>query len=209
MPDVPETEDVEEGPGKVSEAPPKRSLLANIAWGIFDFLKTVVIIVGIAFAIRAFLIQPFIVEGQSMEPNFENNNYLITEKVSYRLHAPQRGDIIIFHPPGDDEINYIKRVIGVPGDHIQIKSGSVLVNGKKISEPYLESDEQTLVGKSEFSDITLADNQFFLMGDNRNHSRDSREIGVVGKDRIISRIWFRLLPVNEIKAFAHVNYPSN
>jgi len=208
MPEVPDTDDFEEGPGKVREGAPKRSLLANIAWGIFDFLKTVIIIVGIAFAIRAFLIQPFIVEGQSMEPNFENNNYLITEKVSYKLHTPERGDIIIFHPPGDDEINYIKRVIGTPGDRVEIKNGAVLVNGKKISETYLESDEQTLVGKSEFSSVVLKDKEFFLMGDNRNHSRDSREIGVIGADRIVSRIWFRLLPLNEIKAFAHVNYPS-
>jgi len=208
MPEVSGIDDIEEGPNKVSGGPPKRSLLTNVAWGIFDFLKTVVIIVAIALAIRGFLVQPFIVEGKSMEPNFENNNYLITEKVSYKLHAPRRGDIVIFHPPGDDEINYIKRLVGVPGDRIEIQGGAVMVNGKKITEPYLHSDEQTLVGKSEFSSVALADNEYFIMGDNRNQSRDSREIGIISGNRIVSRIWFRLLPLDEIKAFAQVDYPS-
>jgi len=175
---------------------------------VLDFFKTAVFIIALAFAIRVFLIQPFVVEGQSMEPSFHSNDYLITEKISFRIRPPQRGEIVILHPPENPNINYIKRIVGLPGDIIQIRDGSVYVNNKKINEPYLTSDEQTLASKKDGYTVTLKESEYFVMGDNRNHSRDSREIGPVPKENIVSRIWFRLLPINQIKAFAAVKYEA-
>ncbi|MDH4358605.1 MAG: signal peptidase I [Candidatus Berkelbacteria bacterium] len=185
----------------------KRSFLVNLFFGFIDFIKTVALIIIIAFAIRVFAVQPFIVEGQSMEPMFKNNDYLITEKILYRLKDPARGDVVIFHPPENPSINYIKRVIGLPGDVIEIKDGKVFVNSQALSESYVDSS--TLLNlKSPQAPITLKSGEYYVLGDNRNHSRDSREIGAIPKQNIVSRIWFRLLPPSSIRIFARVNYDT-
>jgi len=183
----------------------KRSFIANLFFGFIDFAKTVALIVIIAFAIRVFAVQPFIVEGESMEPMFKNNDYLITEKISYRLKNPTRGDVIIFHPPEDPSINYIKRIIGLPGDTIEIKDGMVFVNDCALSEFYVDSTTQLSL-KTPSAPITLKPGEYFVLGDNRNHSRDSREIGAIPRQNIVSKIWFRLLPPSNIRVFAHVDY---
>jgi len=188
---------------------PKKSFLKRAALGVFDFLKTVVIIFVLAFVIKAFVIQPYIIDGESMEPTFQNNDYLITEKVSYHLRQPQRGDIVIFHPPDSLSISYVKRIVGLPEDEVEIKDKKVYVNGKRIIEPYLTSNDETAAPKGNDLKMNVSANEYFVMGDNRNHSRDSREIGPIPSKNIVSRIWFRLLPVNNIKAFAHVNYETS
>lgn len=185
---------------QTDQSPAKKTLVA-----IFEFIKTTTVVIFLALVIRFFIIQPFIVEGQSMLPTFENNDYLITEKISYMLRAPQRGEIVIFHPPDNPNVNYIKRIIGLPGDHIEIKDGSIYVNSQKIKEPYLASDENTLAIAKDLN-IKLKNNEYFVLGDNRNHSRDSREIGPIPRESIVSRIWVRLLPLDNINAFAAVDY---
>lgn len=172
----------------------------------FDFVKTIAVIVILAFIIRVFIIQPFIVEGESMEPAFQTKDYLITEKVSFRFRPPQRGEIIIFNPPDRTSENYIKRIIGLPGDQVAIKDGNIYINNEKIIEPYLNSIDKTLVSQKEGYTTVLKDDEYFVMGDNRSHSRDSREIGSIPKQNIVSRVWFRLLPLNHMTAFAKVNY---
>ena len=186
----------------------KQSRLSRFFLGLFDLVKTVVLIVILTYGIRLFIIQPFIVEGQSMEPSFQNGDYLITEKISFRIRPPERGEIVIFHPPDNPDVNYIKRLVGLPGDVISISDGAVHVNGKKILEPYLSSDNQTVSTQKEGSAITLKEGEYFVMGDNRNHSRDSREIGPIPTDSIVSRIWFRLLPIQQARAFAAVKYQT-
>lgn len=179
----------------------KRSKVAGFFLGLFDLVKTIVLIVVLTYVIRLFLIQPFIVDGQSMEPSFHNNDYLITEKVSFKIRSPERGEIVIIHPPDNPEINYIKRIVGLPGDTIQVKDGFVYANHKRLDESYLPSGDITATNKENYS-IILKDKEYFVMGDNRNHSRDSREIGPIPYQNIVSRIWLRLLPFNQIKAFA-------
>ncbi len=186
--------------GNTSQSNFKKTLFA-----IFDFLKTTIIVVFLALIIRVFIIQPFIVEGQSMLPTFNNNDYLITEKISYSLRSPNRGEIIIFHPPDNPNVNYIKRIIGLPGDKIEIKDGNIYINSTKINESYLASDSQTNTVSQDIN-ITLKDNEYFVLGDNRNHSRDSREIGPVPRSNIVSKIWVRLLPLDNASAFAAVKY---
>lgn len=185
---------------------PKKSTVVSAFVSFFNFLKTVVLVVAIALVIRIFIVQPFVVEGQSMEPSFNNADYLITEKISFRFREPERGEIIIFHPPDSPSVNYIKRVIGLPGETIEIKDGAISVNGEKISENYLFSAEDVKAVSRDGLKVNLGQDQFFVMGDNRNHSRDSREIGAITKDEIVSRVWFRLLPIKDAKAFAALNY---
>jgi len=184
----------------------KKGTVVSAFVSFFNFLKTVVLVVAIALVIRIFIVQPFVVEGQSMEPSFNNADYLITEKVSFRFREPERGEIIIFHPPDSPSVNYIKRIIGLPGETIEIKDGTISINGERISENYLFSPEDIKAVSRDGLKVNLGQNQFFVMGDNRNHSRDSREIGAISKDEIVSRVWFRLLPIKDAKAFAALNY---
>jgi signal peptidase I len=184
----------------------RKTVFVGVLIGIFDFVKTVVTIVVLAVAIRVFVIQPYIVEGQSMEQTFQNNDYLITEKISFRYREPQRGEVVIFHPPDNPSVNYIKRIVGLPEDKVEVKDGSVYINSNKVYEPYLKSNEETLNPKEKDFAYTLKENEYFVFGDNRNHSRDSREIGAIPKENIVSRVWFRLLPINNLKAFAAVEY---
>jgi len=186
---------------------PKKNFV-NFLVSFFDFIKTIAVIVILAFVIRVFIIQPFIVEGESMEPTFKTKDYLITEKVSYRFRPPQRGEVVIFNPPDRSTENYIKRIIGLPGDQIEIKEGSIYVNKEKLIEPYLNSIDKTLVSQKEGYTTVLKDDEYFVMGDNRSHSRDSREIGSIPKQNVVSKVWFRLLPLDQISTFAATDYRS-
>lgn len=163
-----------------------------------EFMKTVAIIVLVAFFVRYFLIQPYIVEGSSMEPNFHNSEYLLVDKISYRYHNIVRGDVIVFHPPSQPKLNYIKRVIALPGDRIEIKNGEILVNGAQLREEYIR-DGQTLVRNSSAANLSqkLRPNEYFVLGDNREHSSDSREIGSIPRENIIGRAWLVVFPISD------------
>lgn len=180
--------------------------------GIFDFIKEIVKVVIISalivIPIRYYLIQPFFVSGSSMVPQFHNGEYLIIDEFSYRNNPPQRGDVIIFRYPKDPSQFYIKRIIGMPGETIQIKDEKVIVYDKArqlypwglvLDETsYLINDERT---KGNI-DLTLEDNQYFVMGDNRQASSDSRLWGPVDKKFIIGKVWVRAWPFNEAKVFS-------
>jgi signal peptidase I len=173
---------------------------------ILEFIKTVAIIVVIAFLVRFFLIQPFVVEGQSMEPNFHDREYLLVNKLVYRLHKPQRGDVIVFHPPSRPDINYIKRIIALPGDTVDIQDDKILVNGVQIDEPYLGGNK-TLIQNSPVAHLkeTLGQDMYFVLGDNREHSSDSREIGDIPAANIIGKAWIVVFPQ---KYFGLVHHPT-
>ena len=145
----------------------------------------------LAAIMRVYLFQPFIADGQSMEPTYKNNDYLVTDKIAYRFHVPARGDIVIMHPQDNPDVNYIKRVIGVPGDTIIIANGDVKVNGQNMAEPYTNGKRTLTVSGSELK-VTLKNNEFFVLGDDREHSRDSRELGPVPIRNIVSRVDGRL-----------------
>lgn len=200
-------EEIKKNSPEVQESP-RGSGFVTFLVSFFDFVKTIVLIVALAFAIRVFIIQPIIVDGESMEPTFQSKDYLITEKVSYHFRAPERGEVIIFTPPDRSSDNYIKRIIGLPGEQISIKNGSIYINNERLVESYLTDEEKTLVAQKEGYSTTLGNDEYFVMGDNRSHSRDSREIGSIPKQNIVSRVWFRLLPINHLTAFAAVNYDT-
>lgn len=170
-----------------------------------SFFQSVLITVLIAVVLRFFVIQPFVVEGASMEPNFHDQQYIMIDKLSYHLRAPARGEVIVFHPPTSPDENYIKRIIGLPGETVRIENHEVFVNANKVNEPYLGSQEHNTDKFALSNPVTLGVDEYFVMGDNRSHSSDSREWGVLKRDAIEGRTWFVLFPTS---SFHFVTKPS-
>jgi signal peptidase I len=156
---------------------------------VFEVLRVTAMVFISAVIIRYFLFQPFIVEGSSMEPNYHNSEYLFVEKVSYRFREPKRGEVVVFRYPNNPRVNYIKRIIGVPGDTIRIENGIVYLNGTELVEEYLEEGTKTIVNRSPDLpyEVTVPKNKYFVMGDNRDHSSDSRDGWLVDRRMIIGR----------------------
>lgn len=170
--------------------------------GFWEIFKTILICCAIILPIRYFVAQPFYVKGASMEPNFHEHDYLLVDEISYRFHPPERGDIVVFRYPDDPQEYFIKRVIGLPGETVTIKEGGVYITSAqgeltRVQESYLPSFSET-VSQSE-EPITLKADQYFLLGDNRNGSKDSRSFGPVHKNFIIGRVFFRGLPLDKIE----------
>jgi signal peptidase I len=160
------------------------------------FLREIIITVGLALVIFLLLqttIQSSIVLGSSMEPNLQEGQRLIINKAVYHFRTPERGDIIILHPPIDPQKEYVKRVIGLPGDTVQVHSGKVLVNGTALVEPYIKS-----APTYEMPAVVVPPNSYFVLGDNRNNSNDSHEGWVVSGGGIVGEGWFRIWPMNDI-----------
>ena len=144
----------------------------------------------------------FRIEGSSMEPNLHDGEYVIIDRVSYVLHPPERGDVIVFVPPTNDK-DYIKRVLGLPGDTIEIRNGQVMVNGAVLDEPYLNAPTNYELGPQ-----TIEPGQYFVLGDNRNNSSDSHSWGSIESKSIIGRAWFVYWPPSDWGAVPHYTYAS-
>jgi signal peptidase I len=158
-----------------------------------------VVIFSLALLIRLFVATPFVVSGSSMYPVFQDKNYLIVDKLSYRFNAPERNDVIVFLYPGDatHRTYYVKRIIGLPGEKVQIVNGVVNITKTDgttltLSEPYIREPFT-----SNYT-LTLDTTHYFVMGDNRNESSDSRSWGPLEKDLITGHVLLRLYPFNEI-----------
>jgi signal peptidase I len=175
-------------------AAPTRSTASSL----FRELAEVVVLAVILYFGISFAVQAVHVEGLSMWATLDDNDYLIANKVDYRLHNPQRGDIIILRPPTDNSKDFIKRVIALPGERLLIRSGVVYINGRKLDEPYLPEAwiAYTDWPSNNPNGQVMGANQYFVMGDNRNRSQDSRIFGPITRDRIDGRAWFRIWPLN-------------
>lgn len=180
-----------------SEIPQKTKLQKNLE-GLWDLVKFAVIALIIVIPVRMFIAQPFIVSGESMFPTFNDGEYLIVDEISYILGEPNRGDVIIFRYPNDTKRFFIKRIIGMPNEEISIKDNKVTVVNKEnpdgfvLDEPYINEKFDT-----EYYFKTGAD-EFFVMGDNRNRSSDSRTWGGLSDKLIIGRAYLRLVPIKDI-----------
>lgn len=144
------------------------------------------------------------VQGSSMEPKLSNEDNLIVDKISYRFHDPERFDIVVFPFRYEENIFYIKRVIGLPGETVRIdEKGNILINGEILEESYGKEVIQS-PGRA-YEDIVLADDEYFLMGDNRNNSTDSRDpsVGNVRRDEIVGRAWLRIWPLDQVGFIEH------
>jgi signal peptidase I len=199
-------------------------------YNIFDIVLNIIIIIAVVSVIRTFLVSPFQVEGRSMVSTLHDNEYIIINKLVYFLQDPEPGEIVVFKPPVDESKYYVKRVIGSPGDTITIREGKVFrtpagsTTEVELSEWYLDEDNagQTYAypsiqtGQDSPAEITytVPDGMYFLMGDNRRGSSDSRsfrtadgtEIPFVPKDNIKGRVWFVALPLKNIHALVQADY---
>jgi len=178
-----------------AEAAPARNSTASSL--LRELVEVVVLAVILYFGI-SFAVQAVHVEGLSMFATLDDNDYLIANKIDYRLHAPQRGDIIILRPPTDNSKDFIKRIIALPGERLLISDGIVYINGHKLDEPYLPEAWTTLNNWGGPDGEVVPPNDYFVMGDNRNRSQDSRIFGFIGRDRIDGRAWFRIWPLNHL-----------
>lgn len=174
---------------------------------VLEVIQIVVIALAIIVPVRYFLIQPFIVKGASMEPNFYENEYLIVDEISFRFRAIGRGEAVVLEPPTGIDDFYIKRIIGLPSETVEIKDGVITIfnndypNGFVLAESYI----------TEFTPghqrVTLAQDEYFVMGDNRDESLDSRKFGAVPTNNIIGRVWLRGLPFSRIGIVDSPEYP--
>jgi len=171
---------------------------------IWDLVKFTVGALIIVVVIRTFVAQPFIVSGLSMYPTFDNANYLVIDELSYHFIAPTRGDVLVFRYPNDPSIFYLKRIIGLPGETLVSLNGIITVysngnstTGTTLNEPYIESDHESFDSWS----VTLGPTQYWMMGDNRNESSDSRVWGPLDRSFFIGRPVLRLFPLNTISLF--------
>ncbi len=157
----------------------------------WNWLRETVISLGISLFIIVFLYQPVKVEGTSMMPGLADHERIFINKFLYRFEPIERGDVVVFRYPGDPSKNYIKRVVGVPGDRVEINRGAVLVNGNPLAEPYVPTefrDERSM------SEIVVPQGRYFVLGDHRNLSSDSRDFGVVEREAIFGKAVFAYWP---------------
>ena len=143
-----------------------------------------------------------------MLPNFFNNEYILTDKISYRFNEPERGNVIVFKAPNNPRRDYIKRVIALPTESVLLKDNHIFVNGKLLPEDYLDPDEQINGGAylREGTEITLKPGEYFVLGDNRDRSQDSRTWGPITKDKIIGKVFFRYWPPKAIGQVEAISY---
>ena len=149
------------------------------------------------------LVQPHQVNGQSMVPNFQSGEYVLTDKVSFKFRQPERGEVIVFHAPEAAHCpkgtgcDFIKRVLGVPGDTIAVENNHIIVNQVPLTENYIPEDYRTLPGAfTQGRSVTLSEGEYFAVGDNRPYSSDSRQWGPITKNDIVGRAFFRYWPLS-------------
>ena len=165
---------------------------------VTEFIETLVVFGAIFAIIFLFVAQPHKVSGNSMVPTLHNGDYILTEKLTYRFREPEREDIIIFKNPQNESQDFVKRILGIPGDRIKITDSSVYINSLRIKEGYLPNGLQTKDGDylTQNTEVKIGEDQYFVMGDNRSHSLDSRDWGPVSFDKIIGKAFFRYWPLS-------------
>lgn len=183
----------------------KFSAVKGFFWDLTKILAWSLLII---IPFRLFIAEPFVVSGSSMVPNFHNKDYLIIDRISYRKSEPQRGDVVVVKYPKDNKQYFIKRIIGLPGETVELKNGEVFIAdqqnqpGLKINENYLPKNTQTL-GRP--GPITLGNGEYYVFGDNRTASSDSRVWGILPEKNIVGRVWLRVFPLGD---FGFIQTPT-
>ena len=177
----------------------KVEIQEKTGWQSFrELLSFILISLAIVIPIRIFIAQPFIVSGSSMYPTFENNDYLIVDELSYRLRDPKRNDVVIFRYPGDEKKFFIKRIIGLPNETVHISGNEITITNKENPDGFKLDQSYIKNTMSSSKHLELKDDEFFVLGDNRNASSDSRVWGAVPRKLLIGRAFIRLYPFNKI-----------
>lgn len=172
---------------------------------VWEWAKAILIAFSIAAVIRFFLFTPIVVDGESMMPTLRHGDRMVVNKIGYEIGEPERFEIVVFHAP--EQKNYIKRIIGLPGDHIEYKNDQLYVNGEAIPEPYLDQFKSELAEGTLTEDFTLEEKTqvseipegyYFVMGDNRRYSKDSRHIGLISEEEVIGTTNLVFWPLQDI-----------
>jgi len=165
---------------------------------VWETAKIVIVSLAIIIPVRYYLVQPFFVRGASMEPNFDNGQYLVINEIGYRIDQPKRGDVVVFNYPLDESQYYIKRIIGLPNEKIEIKDGAVFINDVALDESlYLP---ETIFTRGDMA-VNLKNREYFVLGDNLQASSDSRQWGILPAKNIVGQVWLRAWPLNMAKIF--------
>ena len=168
-----------------------------------ELVETVVLSLVIFLLIRQ-VVQNYRIENHSMEPNFYEGQFVLVNKLAYRLGQPDRGDVLVFHNPRNTNEDYIKRIIGLPGDTVEVRDQTVFINGEAVVEEFTHFP----IAPGEYSGpFVVGDNQLFVMGDNRPNSSDSRVFGPIDQSLIVGQAWLRIWPLNEFGIVQHVDLP--
>lgn len=185
------------------------NFLKKIIRILYEFIEAFVISASVFVVVYLFLMQPHQVKGSSMFPTFKDQEYLLTDKVTYKTRQPKYGDVIVFKAPINENFDFIKRVIATPGQTVMVKDGYVYVNGQQLNEFYLPAEYTTSPGQflHEGEAYVVPENNIMAFGDNRDHSSDSRDWGPVPYRNIVGRVFFRYWPagvagvvINPVKA---------
>ncbi len=186
----------------------KKQMVNQFKEFVWETIKVIIISLVIILPVRYFLIQPFYVKGASMQPNFYEHEYLIINEITYRLNEPQRGEVIVFKYPKDPSQYFIKRIIGLPGETIKISQGKITIINKKNPQGFLLNEDDYLPNVFTQGDlnIDLGKDEYFVMGDNRSSSLDSRIFGPINRSAIVGRTWIRGWPFNRITVFEKPTY---
>lgn len=182
--------------------------MKSFLYAIWEIIEVAIIAIAAVLIIRYFLVQPFLVSGASMEPNFHSGDYLLIDEVSYRFREPQRGEVVVFHYPNNKNIYYIKRIIGLPGEEVEIKNGKIKIYNSENSKGFI-LDENYLfnnLGDSKIEKTLIGGEKYYVLGDNRNFSFDSRSWGPLKKSEIVGLVRLRLWPLNQVMAFERPVY---
>lgn len=184
------------------------SILRKLGSFFLDILQTVVLAAAIFAISWLFIFQPHQVIGNSMDPNFQDKEYILTEKISYRFHTPRRGDVIVFKAPLDPEKDYIKRIVGLPDERIKMQNGKIFINNRELKENYLPPGGFTSPGVflKDGSDFQIPKDSYVAFGDNRSYSSDSRDWGTVPRQNIVGKAFLRYWPLNLAGFTPKINY---
>ena len=185
------------------------SIFASLGKFIMSFIETVVVALVISVVIYLFVMTPHEVVGNSMYPTYKNGEYLMANKITYKITDPDRGDVIIFKY--SDTQDFIKRIIGLPGDKIMLKDGNIYVNGTQLDEEdYLDNTIYTNGADflKEGESITVPEGQYFVCGDNRPHSSDSRVFGTIQENAIKGKAWIVYFPFSDFRIVQHQDYAN-
>lgn len=192
------TKDADAESAEAEYGPDDGDAKQTVLRGVLEWVAILGVALLAAVVIRQFLLQAFYIPSASMEHTLEIRDRVLVNKLSYRLHAVRRGDILVFKPPASDgggERDLIKRAVGLPGDTVEGRDGAVFVNGKRLDEPYLAKG----VTSSSFAPQQVPPGHVWMMGDNRANSRDSRAFGPVPKQNVVGRAFIRVFPLDSIK----------
>lgn len=172
----------------------------NLFGALLRELVETVVLSLILFLIIRQVIQNYRIESTSMLPNFHEGQFVLVNKLAFKLGEPHRGEVLVFHNPDLPSEDFIKRIIGLPGDVVEIHGKQVFVNGKLLDEPF---DHHLPDDNYQFGPVTVEDNTLFVMGDNRPNSKDSRVIGAIPEDLLVGKAWLRVWPLNEFGFIKH------